>query len=172
LDLGVHVALHQPQCGVAQLGVDGITKPFNLEEVLALLRVILRRTGGGVEAESRTGRLGFADIELDEDTHETWEAGEPVSPSATEFALLRYLINNRPEQEEDPRTRMALRLHRRHQRRRVLHLLPARQDRPRQWLAARVARRRLHPARTSVSGGPRRAGMMAATDQRLVRRHS
>ena len=37
---------------------------------------------------------GFADIELDEDTHEVWKAGQPVSLSPTEFTLLRYFIIN------------------------------------------------------------------------------
>jgi len=48
--------------------------------VVARLRVILRRTGRGVE-EPRNAKLTFADIELDEDTHEVWKAGEPVSLS-------------------------------------------------------------------------------------------
>jgi two-component system OmpR family response regulator len=57
------------------------------------LRVILRRSGKGAEA-ARTSRLSFADIELDEDTHEVWKAGEPVSLSPTEFTLLRYFVIN------------------------------------------------------------------------------
>ena len=54
---------------------------------------ILRRSGKGTE-EPRSARLTFADIELDEDTHEVWKAGEPVSLSPTEFTLLRYFIIN------------------------------------------------------------------------------
>ena len=72
---------------------DYVTKPFSLEEVVARLRVILRRSGRGIE-EPRTSRLTFADIEIDEDTHEVWKAGEPVSLSPTEFTLLRYFIIN------------------------------------------------------------------------------
>src|SRR6478672_1748880 len=79
--------------GLTLGGDDYVTKPFSLEEVVARLRVILRRTGRGVE-EPRTSRLSFADIELDEDTHEVWKAGEPVSLSPTEFTLLRYFIIN------------------------------------------------------------------------------
>jgi two-component system, OmpR family, response regulator len=76
------------------LGADDyVTKPFSLEEVVARLRVILRRSGRGVE-EPRTAKLAFADIELDEDTHEVWKAGEAVSLSPTEFTLLRYFIIN------------------------------------------------------------------------------
>ena len=72
---------------------DYVTKPFSLEEVVARLRVILRRSGRGIE-EPRTSRLTFADIEIDEDTHEVWKAGEPVSLSPTELPLLRYFIIN------------------------------------------------------------------------------
>src|ERR1700721_1746654 len=52
-------------------GDDTVTKPFSLEEVVARLRVILRRTGKGV-TEAHNARLAFADIEIDEDTHEAW----------------------------------------------------------------------------------------------------
>src|SRR5881275_2416639 len=54
--------------GLTLGGDDYVTKPFSLEEVVARLRVILRRTGRGVE-EPKAARLTFADIELDEDTH-------------------------------------------------------------------------------------------------------
>jgi two-component system OmpR family response regulator len=74
-------------------GDDYVTKPFSLEEVVARLRVILRRTGKGV-TEHRNVRLTFADIELDDDTHEVWKAGEPISLSPTEFTLLRYFLVN------------------------------------------------------------------------------
>ena len=79
--------------GLTLGGDDYVTKPFSLEEVVARLRVILRRSGKGAEA-ARTSRLSFADIELDEDTHEVWKAGEPVSLSPTEFTLLRYFVIN------------------------------------------------------------------------------
>ena len=79
--------------GLTLGGDDYVTKPFSLEEVVARLRVILRRSGKGVEAP-RSARLTFADIELDEDTHEVWKAGEPVSLSPTEFTLLRYFMIN------------------------------------------------------------------------------
>ncbi|MFI6870484.1 response regulator transcription factor [Nocardia sp. NPDC050406] len=76
------------------LGADDyVTKPFSLEEVVARLRVILRRAGHGV-AERKSPRLRFADIELDDDTHEVWKAGEPVALSPTEFTLLRYFVVN------------------------------------------------------------------------------
>ncbi len=76
------------------LGADDyVTKPFSLEEVVARLRVILRRSGQAAEAPANT-RLRFADIVLDDDTHEVWKAGEPVALSPTEFTLLRYFMVN------------------------------------------------------------------------------
>ncbi|MFH5228513.1 MULTISPECIES: response regulator transcription factor [Antrihabitans] len=76
------------------LGADDyVTKPFSLEEVVARLRVILRRAGKGA-GEVRSSRLTFADIELDDDTHEVWKDGEPVALSPTEFTLLRYFMVN------------------------------------------------------------------------------
>ncbi len=72
---------------------DYVTKPFSLEEVVARLRVILRRVGHG-EADGQPSRVRFADIELDDDTREVWKAGEPVSLSPTEFTLLRYFVVN------------------------------------------------------------------------------
>ncbi|AUM19810.1 response regulator transcription factor [Rhodococcus ruber] len=76
------------------LGADDyVTKPFSLEEVIARLRVILRRAGK-VAADERSARITFADIELDDDTHEVWKAGRPVSLSPTEFTLLRYFMVN------------------------------------------------------------------------------
>lgn len=76
------------------LGADDyVTKPFSLEEVVARLRVILRRAGRAAP-ETKSSRLRFADIELDDDTHEVWKAGEPISLSPTEFTLLRYFLVN------------------------------------------------------------------------------
>ncbi len=76
------------------LGADDyVTKPFSLEEVVARLRVILRRSGHAVE-ERKSSRIRFEDIELDDDTHEVWKAGDPVSLSPTEFTLLRYFMVN------------------------------------------------------------------------------
>ncbi|QLY31555.1 response regulator transcription factor [Nocardia huaxiensis] len=76
------------------LGADDyVTKPFSLEEVVARLRVILRRAGR-TAPEEKSSRLKFADIELDDDTHEVWKAGEPVALSPTEFTLLRYFLVN------------------------------------------------------------------------------
>lgn len=76
-----------------RLGADDyVTKPFSLEEVIARLRVILRRTGP--VSENSATRLEVADIELDEDSHEVRKGGQPVSLSPTEFTLLRYFMLN------------------------------------------------------------------------------
>lgn len=82
--------------GLTLGGDDYVTKPFSLEEVVARLRVILRRAGrgAGAEAAAHSPRLKFSDIELDEETHEVWKAGEPVALSPTEFTLLRYFVIN------------------------------------------------------------------------------
>jgi two-component system, OmpR family, response regulator len=79
--------------GLTLGGDDYVTKPFSLEEVIARIRAILRRFE--VERSSTASpRLAFADIELDEETHEVWKAGELVSLSPTEFKLLRYFMQN------------------------------------------------------------------------------
>ncbi|MGB3301452.1 response regulator transcription factor [Gordonia sp. (in: high G+C Gram-positive bacteria)] len=73
-------------------GDDYVTKPFSLEEVVARLGVLLRRSDFS-EAE-KTARIVFADIELDEETHEVFKNGELVPLSPTEFTLLRYFMVN------------------------------------------------------------------------------
>ncbi|MGN6523351.1 MAG: response regulator transcription factor [Actinomycetes bacterium] len=79
--------------GLTLGGDDYVTKPFSLEEVVARIRAILRRHGL-TEDVSDTGRLTYADIELDDDTHEVWKAGELIQLSPTEFNLLRYFLQN------------------------------------------------------------------------------
>ncbi|MEO9326643.1 response regulator transcription factor [Gordonia aurantiaca] len=74
-------------------GDDYVTKPFSLEEVVARLQVLLRRSGFG-EEEKTSSRITFADIELDDETHEVFKAGKPVQLSPTEFTLLRYFMVN------------------------------------------------------------------------------
>jgi two-component system OmpR family response regulator len=77
--------------GLTVGGDDYVTKPFSLAEVVARARAILRRT----QAESDgNGRLEFADLVLDEDTHEVWRDGQPVRLTATEFNLLRFFLLN------------------------------------------------------------------------------
>ncbi len=78
--------------GLTSGGDDYVTKPFSLEELVARIRVILRRTGQA-EAES-SPVLRFEDLELDEDTREVVRAGVPVELTDTEYRLLRFLLRN------------------------------------------------------------------------------
>jgi two-component system, OmpR family, response regulator MprA len=70
---------------------DYVTKPFALEELVARLRALLRRTSGGSNEVLR-----FADLELDAGTREVRRDGEPIELTRTEFALLElFLLNPR-----------------------------------------------------------------------------
>ncbi|MDQ1360709.1 MAG: two-component system, OmpR family, response regulator [Acidimicrobiaceae bacterium] len=74
------------------VGDDYVTKPFSIDELVARIRAVLRRTmpdGSDVD-----GRLRFADLTMDDETHEVWRAGELIDLTATEFNLLRYLLVN------------------------------------------------------------------------------
>ena len=78
--------------GITAGGDDYVTKPFSLEEVIARLRGLIRRS------TVLTGRcdaaLTVGDLVLDEDSHEVSRAGESINLTATEFELLRYLMRN------------------------------------------------------------------------------
>ena len=146
--------------GLTVGGDDYVTKPFSLEEVVARIRAVLRRTRG--EADDGA-TLRFDDLELDEDSHEVRRGGRVIELSPTEFKLLRYL-HAQPEpgpvQGADPRPRLGLRLPRRVRHRRVLHLLPAPQDRHRRACPAdpHQARRRLRAAAAPRADQLRRGG--------------
>ncbi|WP_435298478.1 response regulator transcription factor [Timonella sp. A28] len=77
--------------GLTVGGDDYVTKPFSLEEVVARIRAVLRRTH---KVEESDAILRFADIELDDDSHEVKRAGISIDLSPTEFKLLRYLMLN------------------------------------------------------------------------------
>jgi two-component system OmpR family response regulator len=77
--------------GLTVGGDDYVTKPFSLAELVARVRAILRRVSDAPEQQSV---LRFADLVLDEETHEVWRAGTPVHLTATEFNLLRYFMLN------------------------------------------------------------------------------
>ena len=70
---------------------DYVVKPFSIEELLARVHAVLRRS---VPDDARDGVLRIADLELDENSHEVTRAGVEVHLTATEFELLRYLMRN------------------------------------------------------------------------------
>jgi two-component system, OmpR family, response regulator len=76
--------------GLTLGGDDYVTKPFSVEELIARIRTILRRTGVGAEES----RLTFEDLELNEETREVLRAGSSIELTDTEFRLLRYLMLN------------------------------------------------------------------------------
>ena len=74
-------------------GDDYMVKPFSLEELIARVRAILRRTGD-IEIGIDDELIRFADLELNEATHEVKRGGQLIELSPTEFTLLRYLLIN------------------------------------------------------------------------------
>ena len=77
--------------GLTVGGDDYVTKPFSLEEVVARIRAILRRTREQVEDDPII-RVG--DLEINEDSHDVTRAGQTIDLSPTEYKLLRYLMDN------------------------------------------------------------------------------
>jgi two-component system, OmpR family, response regulator len=77
--------------GLTVGGDDYVTKPFSIEELVARVRVVLRRQAGG---ENGLSRLALADLEVDEDAHEVRRAGQVIDLTPTEYRLLRYLLVN------------------------------------------------------------------------------
>lgn len=78
--------------GLTVGGDDYVTKPFSLEEVVARIRAVLRRTHAVDEEDDAVINAG--DLELDDDTHEVRRGGIYIDLSPTEFKLLRYLMLN------------------------------------------------------------------------------
>ena len=73
-------------------GDDYITKPFSLEELVARIRMVLRRAGAADGADP--ARLRFHDLEMDEDSHQVWRGGRAVELRPTEYQLLRFFLLN------------------------------------------------------------------------------
>ena len=78
--------------GLTAGGDDYVTKPFSLEEVVARLRALLRRTGATTARDDAV--LVVGDLVMDEDSHEVSRDGQDVRLTATEFELLRYFMRN------------------------------------------------------------------------------
>jgi two-component system OmpR family response regulator len=77
--------------GFTKGGDDYVAKPFSLEELVARVRAVLRRS----QAHDRRGsRLSYADLLLDEEAMQVSRADQPIRLSPTEFKLLRYLLLN------------------------------------------------------------------------------
>lgn len=77
--------------GLTVGGDDYVTKPFSLDEVVARIRAVLRRT----QPHDDDGAvIRVDDLELDDDAHEVRRGGEVIDLSPTEFKLLRYLMMN------------------------------------------------------------------------------
>jgi len=85
-------AVEDRVAGFTAGGDDYVTKPFSLEELVARLRALLRRTGAtAIRAQAQ---LVVGDLVLDEDSREVSRGGDPITLTTTEFELLRYLMRN------------------------------------------------------------------------------
>ncbi|MEY9841116.1 response regulator transcription factor [Streptacidiphilus sp. EB103A] len=78
--------------GLTLGGDDYVTKPFDLNEVAARIQALLRRGREPRLSADRRLRAGW--VELNPETHEVCRHGQPVELATTEFALLRYLLEN------------------------------------------------------------------------------
>ncbi|QIM22145.1 response regulator transcription factor [Phycicoccus sp. HDW14] len=85
-------AVEDRVAGLTAGGDDYVTKPFSLEEVVARLRALMRRTA--VAADESDSMLVVGDLTMDEDSHEVTRGGSEIQLTATEFELLRYLMRN------------------------------------------------------------------------------
>jgi two-component system OmpR family response regulator len=78
--------------GLTAGGDDYVTKPFSLEEVVARVRALVRRSGAAVARDDAVLTVG--DLYLDEDSREVRRGSTEISLTATEFELLRFLMRN------------------------------------------------------------------------------
>lgn len=78
--------------GLTLGGDDYLVKPFSLEELVARVHALLRRSG---LAKDDGARFACADLEMDDDAHRVRRAGVEVALSPTEYNLLRYLLINK-----------------------------------------------------------------------------
>jgi two-component system OmpR family response regulator len=75
-----------------EVGDDYVTKPFSIDELVARIRAVLRRSRS--DSTETDNRRRFADLVMDDETREVWRSSEPIVLTATEFNLLWYLLIN------------------------------------------------------------------------------
>jgi two-component system alkaline phosphatase synthesis response regulator PhoP len=81
-----------------ELGADDyITKPFSVRELLARIKVVLRRTGGASPGPNRRETFAFGDVQVDFKRQGVRKASRPVELSAREFKILAYFIEHAGE---------------------------------------------------------------------------
>ena len=85
-------AVEDRVAGLTAGGDDYVTKPFSLEEVVARLRGLMRRSGA--QTARSTSVLAVGDLTLDEDSRDVFRGDRSIDLTATEFELLRYLMRN------------------------------------------------------------------------------
>src|SRR5260221_5158140 len=71
-------------------GDDYVTKPFSIEELMARVRMVLRRH----DSNADSGKLSLADLELDDEAHEVRRHDHAFDRTNTEYRLVRYLLIN------------------------------------------------------------------------------
>jgi two-component system OmpR family response regulator len=86
-------ALDDRIAGLTAGGDDYVTKPFSLEELVARLRGLIRRSTLTL-TDASDPEVAIGDLVLNEDSHEVHRGGDPIELTATEFELLRFLMRN------------------------------------------------------------------------------
>ena len=82
-------ALEDRVLGLDSGADDYLVKPFEMDELRARLRALLRR-----ESEDKSGLITIADLVLDPATHFVQRGGKPIELTAREYAMLEYLMRN------------------------------------------------------------------------------
>ncbi|WP_181774764.1 response regulator transcription factor [Amycolatopsis pittospori] len=82
--------------GLTRGGDDYLVKPFSVEELMARLRAVLRRSNGQAREAAKPALLQVGDLTMNEDTREVARGGRPAELTPTEYELLRYLMRRSP----------------------------------------------------------------------------